>query len=268
MKKTKLFFKGILMGIADVIPGVSGGTMALILNIYDELISSIRDIQPLKFFQTVRFKFFIPLGAGMGLAIFLFSHVIETLLTSHKGPTYAFFFGLILASVVHIVRSHPSFHWGRLVGYFLFGAVGAYLFVGLNPLQGHHGLWVTFGSGMIAIMAMLLPGISGSFLLLILGQYEYIIGAIKDMALGILFVFAAGAAVGALAFSRVLYFLLKNYKAQTLAVLVGGMTGALRLPWGFIEGSSTSRGVLLLSMALGMALVFSLEMGMKLRSRK
>ena len=188
----KIFLRGLLMGTSDIMPGISGGTIALITGIYDKLIGSISNIKlmflrPLlkgdfrefkkQLFEEIDFEFFIPLGLGIVIAMLLMASVINYLLGNYAAFTYSFFAGLILASIYVLYKQLDAFNLTAITTTVVF-AVLAYIFVGLNPMQASHSLPILFISGFIAICAMLLPGISGSSLLLLLGQYEYMINAL------------------------------------------------------------------------------------------
>ncbi|MDR2623659.1 MAG: DUF368 domain-containing protein [Methanobrevibacter sp.] len=237
------------MGCADAIPGVSGGTIALITGIYDRLVHGIGRIKfdfmkPLlqgnlsefkdKLIDEIDFKLFVPLLSGIGIALVTLSKLISYLMEVYPVYTFAFFLGLILASTyilyTHIVKISVKIAIVSMVGFVL-----AYIFVGLNPISTNHSLTVLFFSGMIAICAMILPGISGAFLLLLLGQYEYMINALHDFHLTEIVTFCVGAAIGILSFSKLLDYLLENYKEITMGFLIGVMVGTLRLPYDRIQ---------------------------------
>ena len=241
--------RGLVMGGADVIPGVSGGTMALILGIYRELVASIRsfDMTALKMLMGRRFRdaalhvnlpFLVALGAGIGIAIVSLARVIPHLLKTHPAPVQGLFFGLILGSVYWVWRQIEDSDFRHMLGLIL-GAVGAWVLVSLIPVTTPEHLPFIFLSGAIAIIAMILPGISGSFILLLLGKYVFILGSLSNLLRGKAFghslvvvgVFAAGCGVGLLAFSRLLHWLLRRYEGLTLAVLAGLMIGSLRRIW-------------------------------------
>ena len=206
----KIFLRGVLMGTSDIMPGISGGTIALITGIYDKLIRSISNIKLMFFkpllkgnfgqfkkelFEEIDFAFFVPLGLGMVLAMILMANVINFLLGNYAGYTYSFFAGLIIASIYILYKQLDAFNIKTILVSLIF-AVLAYIFVGLNPMQAAHSLPILFISGFIAICAMLLPGISGSSLLLLLGQYEYMIDALHKIAVVDIIVFVVGAVMG------------------------------------------------------------------------
>ncbi|MCX8066794.1 MAG: DUF368 domain-containing protein [Anaerolineae bacterium] len=235
-----IFFSGFLMGTADVIPGVSGGTVAFILGIYEELIDAIRAVVPFlrrlvslrwkEAFQTFPWPFLLALGAGIGTAVLSLARVLHWALEVYPTYVYALFFGLIVASV-YVVRTRVQRWRPHTVLVTALFAVGAYLLVGLRPAETPEALWFIFLSGMLAICAMILPGISGAFILVLLGKYHYLLGALIRMDLLTVLVFIAGAAVGIVSFANVLRWLLDHYHDLTVAALVGFMIGALRELW-------------------------------------
>ncbi len=236
----RLFFTGVAMGAADVIPGVSGGTMAFIMGVYEELLDAIKsfNVQFLRLLARlnirgalnhVPWRFLLTLGAGILLSIFTLASVISWLLENERVYLYAFFFGLILASVLAI---GARLRWSPLVAVMLvLGSVAAYLIVGLVPLNMPNDPLTLFLSGFVAIMAMILPGISGSFILLILGQYAFVLNAVRTFDIVSILAVGLGCVAGIIGFSRVLSWLLKHYEQATLAVLVGFMLGSLRKIW-------------------------------------
>ena len=242
-KEADIFLRGILMGIADIIPGVSGGTIALIVGIYERIVRAVNGInvyliKPLLRLniraciynlKKVDFPFLIPLIAGIALSILSFSHLISFLLKSFAPITYAFFSGLIFSSAVIICNRIDKVNFyclALLVGGVVFGS----WVVGLTSLYLNHSLPVIFFSGCLAVCAMILPGISGSFILLILNQYECMIDALHYILLDRIISFIAGAILGVLSFARILEILLSRWRRETLSFLVGLMIGSLRLP--------------------------------------
>ena len=241
--------KGACMGAADVIPGVSGGTIAFITGIYDDLIGSLNSINKtaLQLFFSGRFKdfwkhingnFLVSLFCGILVSVLALAGLMQYLLESHPIQTWAFFFGLIVASSIFILRGVVG--WDLKMALFLIS--GVILGIGvctLSPTTTPNALWFIFLSGAIAICAMILPGISGSFILLILGKYQYIMSCISNLTSGeaigesllILCIFAVGAVVGILAFSRFLHWLLAKYNKETLIVLAGFIIGSLVKVW-------------------------------------
>jgi len=229
-EKLVFFLKGAFMGLADIVPGVSGGTIALITGIYERLIEAIESIK-LKNWRGVDFGFLLPLGLGITVSFLLVSRVILFLLARYESSIYAFFFGLILASAVAVHRRASKLDVRDLTFSF-FGFVVAFLVVGLEYFQLFHSPVVLFSSGFLAICAMLLPGVSGSFVLLLLGQYEYMLGAIHNFQAQYIevLVFLGGCFTSLFAFSRFIGWLLENYENVAFSFLVGLMLGALRLP--------------------------------------
>ncbi|MAU11977.1 MAG: DUF368 domain-containing protein [Anaerolineaceae bacterium] len=237
----RLFFSGFAMGAADVVPGVSGGTMAFILGVYETLIDAIKsfNVKALKLALGMKFgellnehvpiRFLIALGLGILTAVFTLATILEGALESSPTYVFAFFAGLILASII-AVGAKVEWSMGAVIA-LVVGAVVAFVIVGMDSLgdQFGHTPPILFVSGMIAICAMILPGISGSFILLILGQYDFILGAVKDRDIVSIISVGVGAVVGIVIFSRILSWLLKHYENVTIAVLVGFMAGSLRL---------------------------------------
>lgn len=260
------------MGTADVIPGVSGGTMALITGIYQRLVQAISQISPNFLMHALNgdfrssreelsswdYNLFIPLLSGIGLAVLTMSKFMTFLLTNYTAVTYAFFFGLILASAAFVFK-----HVDRLtiknITFLVIGLIFAILFVGLNPIQANHSLPIIFLSGAVAICAMILPGISGAFILLLLNQYEYMLQALNQLKILDLVLFMLGAIVGILSFSRLLNYLLKHHKSVTMAFLVGLMIGTLRLPYQKIVMNMDSVSSVIISAIIGFVLVIILE---------
>jgi putative membrane protein len=237
----RLFFSGFAMGCADIVPGVSGGTMAFILGVYETLINAIKsfDLTALRLVLKLRFqevlehiplRFLIALGLGIATAILLLSNLLSNLLENQPTYLFAFFGGLILASILAIgikVRWSPV-----AVVALVAGTIFAFVIVGLPAIEdAGHSVPVLFFSGAVAICAMILPGISGSFILLILGQYRYVLDAVRSFDVLTVAVVGLGAVVGILAFSRVLGYLLKHHYQVTVAALVGFMLGSLRKIW-------------------------------------
>lgn len=232
--------RGFLMGMADVVPGVSGGTMAFILGIYDELIDAIRAVVPfLRNFLSLRWRqafeqfpwrFLLALAIGIGAAILSLARFLEWALEAYPVYVYSVFFGLIVASVFVVRRRVRQWNFPPLLTAALF-AIGAYLLVGLRPAETPNALWFIFLSGMIAICAMILPGISGAFILVLLGKYKYILSALNNLDFVTVLVFMAGAAIGIVSFANLLRWLLDRCRDLTVAALVGFMLGSLRILW-------------------------------------
>lgn len=236
------------MGCADLIPGVSGGTIALITGIYEELINSIKsaDAQALRLLLRLQFKdlwlhingpFLAHVFAGIFLSIFSLSSLITYLLSDHPIPLWSFFFGLILISAFYVMPNKMNL-WS--FGFVIFGALAAYLITSLTPAETSEQLWFVFISGAIAICAMILPGISGSFILILLAKYEYILNAVKSFDLQVILVFGLGCVVGLLSFSRLIHWMLQNHKSFTMASLAGFMLGSLNKIWPWKKESDVS----------------------------
>ena len=233
--------KGVLMGAADIVPGVSGGTIAFITGIYETLIDSIRAIDPYSlkklfrlelrsFWQTVNGGFLLSLLLGILFSVVTLSSAIVYLLEHHTLLLLSFFFGLIAASAVVVaakVREHSVSAW--LAG--LTGVLTALAVTSLSPVSTPESWWFIVLSGAIAICAMILPGISGSFILLLLGKYTFILGAIKDFNLAVILLFGTGCAAGLLSFSRILSTLLHRFHDRTMMLLAGIMLGSLTKVW-------------------------------------
>lgn len=236
-----LALKGMSMGAADVVPGVSGGTIAFIVGIYDELIDSIKSInaQSLKMFFTGRWRafwkmingnFLFFLLAGIGISVFSLAKVITWLLTDHPILVWSFFFGLVLASTWFVGKDIKEWNWKTILGFIVGGVVAFYITVA-TPAETPSNLLFIFLCGAIAICAMILPGISGSFILVLLGKYFFIMEAVKTLDIKIIVIFGAGACIGITTFSRVLSYALKHFRNITLAVLTGFMLGSLNKVW-------------------------------------
>ena len=245
--------KGFCMGASDVVPGVSGGTMAFILGIYDELIFAIKsfDLQSLRFlltlntralFNRVKWRFLLSVGIGIFTAVFTLARILSWLLQNRPVLIWSFFFGLILASVVVVSRRVEKWSASARIA-LLSGAVGAYILVGLVPISTPEQPWFLFLCGAVAICAMILPGISGSFILVLLGKYHYVLEAVNQRDLLSLSVVAAGACVGIAAFSRLLGWLIRNYHDLMVACLTGLMLGSLRKVWPWKETITGLEGV-------------------------
>lgn len=244
----KLGFGGFLMGICEIIPGVSGGTMAFILGFYEEFIGSLKVLGDRDFinavlrvrikeiFQILNWKFLLTLAIGMFAAIFTMAELLGFLLENYATFVWSFFFGLVLASVFIVSRRIDA--W-RLAYFAAFGiaAVVSFFLVGLVPAQTPDTWWFYILSGAIAICAMILPGVSGSFLLVILGKYETILNAVRTLDIGVLFLVALGAAIGLVTFAQLVSWLFKHYHNATIAVLAGLILGSLRRIWPWKEVS-------------------------------
>jgi putative membrane protein len=237
--------RGFLMGAADVVPGVSGGTMAFITGIYEELIQAIHsvDLTFIRRLLTLRireafadfpWRFLLALGIGIAGAIVSLASAIDWALDNHPSLIWAFFFGLVLASAF-VVRTRVQ-KWGPPVWIALvLGAIIGYSIIGLVPVETPDAPWFLFLSGAIAINAMILPGISGAFILVLLGKYQYVLQAVINRDIVSILIVLAGAAVGLVSFVRVLRWLFRNYHDVTVATLIGLILGALRKVWPWKE---------------------------------
>ena len=245
--------RGLLMGAADIVPGVSGGTVALILGIYARLVTAIShfDLEALGYLRQRRWqeaaahvdlKFLACLGSGILLGILSLASLMNYLLEHQLVFTLAVFFGLVVASSVLVARSMEQ--WLLRDVFLAFaGGMFAYWLVGQPILQGSDTYGYLFLCGIVAICAMILPGISGAFILLIMGEYQYMTGVIRSLLHGnvtlenvlALAIFATGCALGLMGFSKFLRWLLAHYKTETMAVLCGFMVGSLRKIWPFKE---------------------------------
>lgn len=268
--------KGACMGAADVIPGVSGGTIAFIMGIYDKFVASLAAInaEAVKLFFTGKFKefwrhinggFLLSLVVGIGVSVISLATVMQTLLSDFPIQTWAFFFGLIVASSIFILRGISG--WGlREILFLIGGIVLGVTICTLSPTQTPDALWFIFLSGAIAICAMILPGISGSFILLILGKYQYILGAVSDLVAGqniagnllIIGVFAIGAVVGILSFSKFLHWLLSRWHKQALIILAGFIIGSLVKIWPWNNPEAIAQTELTGSLHIGSAIIIAL----------
>lgn len=237
----RLSLTGLSMGLADLVPGVSGGTIAFLFGIYDELLYSIKlitgEVPKLllksKFkqaFKTIPFGFLIPLGLGMLTAIFGLVYIVDYLLETQPVIVWSLFFGLVLGSALVVSRRIKTWkmqYWLLLLAGFLV----TFIILGLPAATGNGSPLAIFGTGAIAITAMILPGISGSLIMVLLGQYETIIGAVADRDFMTLGLFALGALIGIALFVRLLTWLLKHYHLAVIAVIVGVIAGSLRRVW-------------------------------------
>jgi putative membrane protein len=251
-----IIFKGIGMGAADVIPGVSGGTIAFITGIYEELLSSIKNL-PVAcktlisskfnfrlFWKEANGNFLTALLLGIGISIFSLAKLMTYLLANHPIPVWSFFFGLILASVWFVLKDIDKWKPSYCVS-LICGIAAGYLITVISPSETPDDLWFIFLSGAIAICAMILPGISGSFILLLMGKYAYILAALQRFDMLVISVFSAGAIIGIISFSHFLSWLLKNFHFLTIAFLAGIMFGSLNKIWPWkqvLESTTNSHG--------------------------
>lgn len=246
MKKYfRLFITGFAMGTADLIPGVSGGTVAFLSGIYEELLQSIKIVSgkvlrlALQFkikdaFNTVPFAFLLPLAVGLFTALFSLANLLSFLLAEYPSFVWAFFFGLVLASTWIVLKRVIKWDISDILA-FSVSTIITYFVVGAIPIETPNNLPFVFLSGVIAICAMILPGISGSFILLLLGKYQQILAAVTNRDILTLGVFMIGCVIGLSLFSRVLSWLFKHHHDISVAILAGVMLGSVRKIWPWKE---------------------------------
>ncbi len=233
--------KGMAMGIADVVPGVSGGTIAFISGIYEELIGTIGKVNldalrtlmkhgVVAFWKHINGNFLLALLSGIFISILSLAQLISWLLVTHPVLVWAFFFGLVLASIPLVAKKVKVWSSSR---YFAFaaGAIMAFLITELPPIENSNDEWYIFIAGGVAICAMILPGISGSFILVLMGAYLTILDALNNRDIVIIIIFMAGAVVGLLIFSRLLKWMFERFHDITIAVLSGFLLGSLNKIW-------------------------------------
>lgn len=241
-----LMLKGMGMGAADVVPGVSGGTIAFIVGIYDELINSIKSInlESLKlffsgkwatFWKKINGNFLFFLLAGIGISVFSLAKLITWLLVNQPILVWSFFFGLVLASTWFVSKDIKEWKSWKTWVAFVIGAVVAFYITVATPAETPSNLLFIFLCGAIAICAMILPGISGSFILVLLGKYFFIMDAVKTLDVVVIAVFGAGVCIGITSFSHILSYALAHFRNITLAVLTGFMLGSLNKVWPWKE---------------------------------
>ncbi len=287
-----MFFKGMAMGASDVVPGVSGGTIAFITGIYERLIHAIKSINLAnlklllkgrfrEFWQNIDGWFLVCVVAGIGVSFLSLAKLITMLLDTYPQYVWSFFFGLILASTVFVGRD-VRWNWKTALAFLVFAVLSFFITSPENtPLAQNNSYWYIFLCGAIAICAMILPGISGSFILVLLGQYTFMLTALTELQIVIILTFAAGALVGIVAFSHVLNWLFEHFKQITLAALTGFMFGSLNKIWPWKETLTTftdhhgevkpltqsnilpqidsSFWISILMIAIGLCLIFAIE---------
>ena len=238
----KLFFKGVFMGIADAIPGVSGGTIALLLGIYEELISTISGlnfslITKLKnngfksFWESLNGNFLITLVLGIGISLILFVKISANLLTSHPLYVWSFFLGLILATVYVIYKLIESWNLVNIISTLLMIAFSIILTSDSLNISDDTNLFYILICGIIASSAMILPGISGSLILVILGVYKILVEALDNLDVKIISSFLVGAVIGVISFSKILKWLFNNYKSLAYSIMLGLVIGSIEKIW-------------------------------------
>jgi putative membrane protein len=237
------------MGAADVIPGVSGGTIAFITGIYEELINSIKSINLTafqlfftgkfaEFWKAINGTFLVSVVLGIGISIFSLAKGMKFLLDHYPILVWSFFFGLIVASAIYVARSIKKWNAGAVISG-IAGIIIAYYITIITPAEANTTYWFIFISGAIAICAMILPGISGSFILVLMGMYKFILEAVGNLQITIILTFLVGAALGIIAFSHVLSWMLRKYHNLTIAMLAGFMVGSLNKVWPWKEVTKT-----------------------------
>lgn len=240
-KYLAVFIKGMAMGAADVVPGISGGTVAFIVGIYEELLNSIKAVNPVTakilfkegpaaFWQAINGNFLLSLVAGIVTSFLLLAHAITWLIQHYPILLWAFMFGLVFASTIHIGKMITE-RSVLVVLLFIAGFALSFGITEMKPASIEPTYPIIFGAGAIAITAMILPGISGSFILLLLGLYAYMMGAIKSFDLPVIAVFIAGCLTGILSFVHFLSWLLKNYHNQAISFLTGMLLASLNALW-------------------------------------
>lgn len=241
LKYVGVAFKGACMGAADVIPGVSGGTIAFLMGIYQELLDSIKSLNGeafkllfkgkiAEFWKHINGNFLVSIFAGILVSVFSLARLMKYLLEFHPIQLWSFFFGLILASAIYILKGLDKWSLPNIISLLAGVGIAAFICVA-SPAQTPDALWFIFLSGAIAICAMILPGISGSFILLLLGKYAFVMTAVTELNIPVLAVFAVGCAVGIVSFSHFLSWLLKKFYMLTIALLSGFMLGSLLKVW-------------------------------------
>ncbi len=289
--------KGMAMGAADIVPGVSGGTIALISGIYEEFINALKSFSSalivlkrdglVATWKHINGNFLVALFSGIAISLFSLPFFIKYALSEHPILLWSFFFGLIVVSCYFVGKRVEKWDFGSILA-LIVGTIAIFLITdpGLELTETSTELWFIFLSGMLAICAMILPGISGAFILVLLGKYAYVIEALSDLKISIIATFAGGCIVGLLSFSHFLSFMLRKYHNITIALLTGFMIGSLNkiwpwkntlswrmdrhgeevpkvqenvLPQDFIDGDSQMLMALLLAI-VGFALIFILEL--------
>jgi len=233
------------MGAADVVPGVSGGTIAFITGIYEELVSSIKsvDIKALKLIVKFKFRLFwnkingnflLALFSGILFSIFSLAKLLEWLMANHPVLIWSFFFGLLIASAIVVIKKIRKWDAARVIA-LLAGIAIMYVITLFTPAETTNAYWYIFLTGAIAISAMVLPGISGAFILLILGKYQFVLSAVSELDIPVLLVFGLGVISGLLSFANILSWLFRRYHDLTISVLAGFIIGSLNKIWPWKE---------------------------------
>ena len=273
--------KGFFMGAANVVPGVSGGTIALISGIYSRIIEALNAVLSwdtwkellhgdLKaFWKKIDGWFLVALGIGIVLSVFTLAKLLEFCLAAHPVATWAFFFGLILASAFFMLKDVKGWKLADVLMLVIGVALGL-LVCTLSPSQTPDSLFFIFLCGAVAICTMILPGVSGSFILVVMGKYDYMMSAVSNLDWGVLAVFALGCLAGILAFAKLLHWLLARWERQTMLVLTGFVLGSLVKvwPWANVPAGADPRiGSAILWCIIGIALIVAIELlGRKVKS--
>lgn len=270
--------KGFGMGAANVVPGVSGGTIALLTGIYGKIVDSLNSLTDAStwkallsgkisdFWKRINGNFILAVGLGILASIFSLAKLMTLALENHPTLTWAFFFGLILSSLFFMLKDVKEWTLKDAIAIFA-GIVLGVVTCTLSPTQTSTEMWFIFVCGAIAICTMILPGISGSFILVILGKYDYIMQAVSELDLPVLLVFALGCIVGILAFAKLLHWLLSRWERITMLVLTGFVAGSLIKVWpwngsGHLIITQEVPGALLWC-AIGAVLVVAIELSSK-----
>ena len=242
-----VMLKGIAMGAADVVPGVSGGTIAFITGIYEELLASLRTMTPktlmllwrpnaegqqgfAALWRAVNGNFLLALGSGIVFSLLSLARLISYALVAYPVLVWSFFFGLVIASAIYILRQLTRWSWREAVALVAGTAVAVAISIA-KPAHLPGDWWMVFGAGAIALCAMILPGVSGSFLLVMMGMYTVVLGAVTSLDWLLLGCFLGGCATGLLVFSHLLHWLLQRFHNITLALLTGFLVGSLNVIW-------------------------------------
>lgn len=236
-----LFLKGMAMGAADVVPGVSGGTVAFITGIYEELINSLRKINfgliskvrkegVKSAWKHLNGNFLLTLVIGIGISIFSLAKLVSELLINHAVQVWSFFFGLVLASIWLMLKTINKKNGLLYVAILIGSLIAGFISLGSSS-AGNQEYWFIFLSGAIAICAMILPGISGAFILVLLGSYQIILNGVKNLDIFLISTFFLGCCVGLIAFSRILHFLFQRVKEVVVSILIGFLIGSLLKIW-------------------------------------
>jgi putative membrane protein len=248
-----IFLKGMVMGIADIVPGISGGTVALILGIYDDLIFAISSIsiksltrfEFKKFCKSINFKLILPLGFGILSSVFIFGQIVDKLLTNYPVYLWSLFLGLILSSILILIHRYESLN-RKYFSFFMIGlALALVSFLPGNGIELPSSLLFVFIAGIIASLAMILPGISGSYILVLLGLYSKIISSIKALDFQTLVIFGSGVALGIIFGSKFISKLIEKSPHKIYALLFGMVIGSLQViwPWKDLTGSKIIPGI-------------------------